>query len=133
LANPWSLAPLAADSWIKSTWQFVQEYGIEIQDDIEEFWPLRDFDQLLIPTFYRLGYRGSDLVRLNQCRLFLQVTWLSEIVTGDGKSIELHAIEPPYALDIKELFCTQRNKHHQRNRGERGKPQSKISATQEVS
>jgi hypothetical protein len=66
LANPWSLAPLAADRWIKSMWQFVQEYGIEIQDDIKEFRPLRDFNQLLIPTFYRLGYRGLDLVRLNQ-------------------------------------------------------------------
>jgi hypothetical protein len=104
LDNPWSLAPLAADSWIKSTWQFVHEHGIEIQDDIDDFYPLREFDQLLIPIFHRLGYRGNELVRLNQCRLYLGVTWLSEIATGDGKRIEQQAIDHPYKLDIKELF-----------------------------
>jgi hypothetical protein len=104
LADSWDLAPLAAESWIKSTWKFAQEYGIEIQDDIDDFRPLRLSDQLLIPTFYRLGYRGTELVRLNQCRLYLRVTWLSEIVTGDGKNIEKHAVKQPYSLDINELF-----------------------------
>jgi predicted RNA-binding Zn-ribbon protein involved in translation (DUF1610 family) len=98
------LAILAADTWIKSTWQFALEYEITIWDDLPEFKPLREFDQLLIPTFYHLGYRGNDLQRLNQCRLFLRVTWLSELITGDGKQFERNAVKHPYTLNIKEQY-----------------------------
>jgi predicted RNA-binding Zn-ribbon protein involved in translation (DUF1610 family) len=95
---------IATESWIKSTWQFAQEYGISIQDDIEDFQPLRENDQLLIPTFVRLGYRGSDLIKLNQCRLFLKITWISEVATGDGKMIERSALHSPFALHVKEQY-----------------------------
>lgn len=95
---------MAADSWIKTTWQFALEYDISIQDDVPDFQPLRENDQLLIPTFYQLGFRGKELQRLNQCRLFLRISWLSEITTGDGTRIERNALEQPYLLCIKEQF-----------------------------
>jgi hypothetical protein len=104
LSNSWDLSPLATDSWIKSTWEFVVKHGICIEDDLLEFQPLRHLDQLLIPTFCRLGYHGASLRYLNQCRLFLRVTWLSEIVTADGRRIEKHALESPYGVSIHEQF-----------------------------
>jgi hypothetical protein len=104
LSNSWDLSPLATDSWIKSTWEFVVRYGISIHDDLPAFHPIRYHDQLLIPLFYKIGFRGSSLRLVNQCRLFLRVTWLSEIVTADGRYIENSAVEKPYGLSSKAEF-----------------------------
>jgi hypothetical protein len=96
LSNSWSLAVLATEGWIKSTWQFASESNIKILDDIPDFQPIRVHDQLLIPTFCRLGYRGQMLRQLNQCRIFLKVSWLSEITTADGIRIEESVLRAPF-------------------------------------
>jgi hypothetical protein len=104
LSNSWELAPLATDSWIKSTWEFAFKNGIGIHDDLPEFQPIRFHDQLLVPLFFKHGFRGHSLRLINQCRVFLRVTWLSEIVTADGRHIEKAALEKPYGLAITEEF-----------------------------
>jgi hypothetical protein len=43
--------------------------------------------------FYDKGARGKDLQKLNQCRMFLQVTMLSDIVTADNRYITRTARE----------------------------------------
>ena len=40
---------------------------------------------------FRHGYRGNELKKINECRMFLQVNNLSEITTVDGKKITEHA------------------------------------------
>ncbi len=37
------------------------------------------------------GYGGKDLAILNQCRMFLQAIWLSDICTGDRSAIQITA------------------------------------------
>jgi hypothetical protein len=104
LSNPWALAPLATEGWIKSTWKFAVEYGVTIKDDLPEFCPIRLFDRLLIPLFHNLGFHGQSLRCINQCRIFLRVTWLSEITTADGRKLKRAAIEEPLGLSIREEF-----------------------------
>jgi hypothetical protein len=99
-SNSLRLLPLVTNGWIKSTWKFAQEYCIQIQDDIPDFQPRRVNDILLIPLFDRLGFSPTELQRINQCRLFLKISWLSEIVTGDGLYIEKSALEPPYRVHV---------------------------------
>ena len=38
--------------------------------------------------FYENGVRGEALQRMNQCRLFLHVSMVSDITTGDGRFIK---------------------------------------------
>jgi hypothetical protein len=73
LSNPLHLLPLATNGWIKATWKFAQEYGIQIQDDIPDFRPRRVNDILLISLFDKLGLSSKELQRINQCRLFLKL------------------------------------------------------------
>jgi hypothetical protein len=101
LQNPLELLILATDTWIKATWQFAREYDIMVYDDIPDFIPHRLNDQLIIPTVGKLGFRGKDLQRINQCRKFLRVTWIGEITTADGKNIERHAVEAPFRINQK--------------------------------
>jgi hypothetical protein len=97
-SNPLSLLAIATDSWVKATWQFAMEYGITVIDELPDLVPSREHDQLLIPTMMNLGFGGSDLQKINQCRKYLQVSWVGDIVTADGEFIERHAVEPPYQL-----------------------------------
>jgi hypothetical protein len=77
---PEKLECLATPGWVLSTWKFCHEFGIKIIDDLPEFQPLRVNDRLLIPTFARLGLAPQELYMINQCHLFLRVSWLDEIM-----------------------------------------------------
>ena len=52
-----------------------------------EFHLRRVNDALLIPLFSAQGYTGNDLYQLNLCRIFLQVSCLSDICLGCGTQI----------------------------------------------
>jgi hypothetical protein len=101
---PLILEALATPGWVSHTWRFAQEYDIEITDDIPDFAPPRQDDQLLIPLFGNYGFRGNELVLLNQCRLFLRVLWLSDLTTADGCYLERHAIAAPFSISIKRNY-----------------------------
>lgn len=101
---PSNLACLATHSWVFSTWQFAKQFDIQINDDLPEFMAPRVADRLLIPTFAGLGFASNQLVWLNQCRLYLQVSWLSEICTADGKQIESRVLKKPFTVSNKPLY-----------------------------
>jgi hypothetical protein len=101
---PTSLACLATPSWVFSTWQFAKQFNIQIEDDLPEFEPLREADRLIIPTFAGMGFTSDKLALLNQCRLYLKVTWLSEICTADGTKIESRVMQKPYAISIRPRY-----------------------------
>jgi hypothetical protein len=85
---PYSIfGPLACKTWMKHTWEFLCDSKVALHIDVPEFPLRRENDSLLIPLFVSLGYRGEKLVKLNKCRMFLQVVTLSDICCGDGHSI----------------------------------------------
>jgi hypothetical protein len=104
MSIPLTLEGLATKGWISHTWRFVRELGIDICDDIMDFQPPRHNDQLLIPMFGNLGFRGQELNYLNQCRIFLQVLWLSELTTADGRYLERHAMLPPFSISCMRRY-----------------------------
>jgi hypothetical protein len=68
-------------SWIKTVWQFAEA---KLADR-------RTNDQFLMVAFARAGFRGPELLKLNNCRMFLQSVTLSDIGMADGKSMSLSA------------------------------------------
>eukprot|EP00978_Attheya_sp_CCMP212_P032090 scaffold123677_cov34-Attheya_sp.AAC.5 len=78
---------LATPTWMQHTWKFFRDYDIAV--DIKAPCPQvrRDNDQFLTTLFINLGYRKASLKALNRCRMFLQVSSLSDISSGDGCSI----------------------------------------------
>ena len=73
--------------WIKSLWQFVQEYSIHLLVDYELMDLHRDHDVFLMEAFQLRNFKKEDLVKLNQCRKYLQVVTLSDIADGMGNQI----------------------------------------------
>ncbi len=80
------LSLLATDSLIKSTVQFLLQHGIELHHDIILL-PLRENDCLLMPRIMSLSPTDEELLSFNKCRIFLQVSFLSEICSGDGLAL----------------------------------------------
>jgi ribonuclease HI len=82
------LENIATDCWIKTVWKFAWENEIEITDTGPQLEPYRWNDQFLMEEFARKGKKGHELKKLNECRMFLEVTNLSEITSADGKKIK---------------------------------------------
>jgi Reverse transcriptase (RNA-dependent DNA polymerase) len=78
-------------SWMKSIWRFVVDHDICVADDIPQFASLRQHDQLLMEVFATQGLSNKDLVKVNICRLHLQVLSIADITEGCGERITSNA------------------------------------------
>ena len=76
--------PMVTPCLLTSVWSFLSKHGMRIEDSATAILLPRELDVFLTTSFVSAGLRGHDLLRLNRCRLFLQVTSLTNISTGDG-------------------------------------------------
>ncbi len=82
---------LATDSLVKSACLFLNAHHWSLQHDIQ-IPPLGQGDRLLMPLFLSHNPPMYDLAILNHCQLFLQVSYVSEICSGDGLSVSDDAL-----------------------------------------
>ena len=75
------------DCWIKFTWEFASKYDILIDEAAMRNLILRRrYDTYLMESIVNLHcYSNSELQYINKCRIFLQVTTLSDITTTCGR------------------------------------------------
>ena len=75
--------------WLTNTWDFLSSInGVILYTTDQTLKPQCLQDKFLMEEFRQLhGIGSAELKRLNQCRLYLQVTLLSEIASADGKTI----------------------------------------------
>jgi hypothetical protein len=60
---------VVTSTWIKSTWQFLQEYGLVVHKGTAMLELQQSNDCFLMAYFLAEGYSKNDLRRLNCCRL----------------------------------------------------------------
>jgi len=76
------------NSWLTSLWAFLSKvkYKVVVHQEWLPSKP-RANDISLMDQFMALGYKANQLLSLNRCRLYLQVIYLSDLVSADGKLI----------------------------------------------
>jgi hypothetical protein len=79
------------------------EEDITIQDTCPDLALHTSNDEYLMQAFLDAGYQDTALVALNQCRLYLQVVTLSEILTADGGSITFDAYHGKFQTPLRPL------------------------------
>ena len=84
-------AILASDTWLKRTWKPLDKYQIHLEFDSPPLTLTQEGDLLLNDAFIDLEVDQKSLKWLNWCAKWLHVVTLSDIVTADGKYIELEA------------------------------------------
>ena len=94
---------LVTKSWIQDSWQFLSTNKMGISDDLPDLPLRRQGDRYLTQAFAEAGAKGALLKRLKSCRMYLNVTTLADITTGDGSTItplawngELDVTRPKY-------------------------------------
>eukprot|EP00565_Helicotheca_tamesis_P003433 CAMPEP_0185733360 /NCGR_PEP_ID=MMETSP1171-20130828/19255_1 /TAXON_ID=374046 /ORGANISM="Helicotheca tamensis, Strain CCMP826" /LENGTH=77 /DNA_ID=CAMNT_0028403073 /DNA_START=221 /DNA_END=451 /DNA_ORIENTATION=+ len=73
--------------WTKHLWCRSWEAGTILQEDPPNLSLQHQNDAFIMLEFAKAGMKGERLDALNRCRMFLEVTILSDIVTGDGSQI----------------------------------------------
>ena len=86
-----TLAHLVTDCWLKTVWNFTWKNEIQIKDTVLKPVSYQDNNHHIMEEIFHYGYRGNELKKINECRMFLQVMNLSEITTGNGKKITKQA------------------------------------------
>jgi len=90
------------DTWFSHCWYACIQRGID--EDIKDFSLPWERDQMIMEVFLCTGYRSSELATLNQCRMYLQVVFLSDICNGHGMAIE-NQFWTGKAISDKHHYC----------------------------
>ena len=86
-ANYKRYSQLVSCSWVKHVWRFVHDMSLHFKGWKQGFGKQRQHDTTIMDTLIDFGYTGDVLEVLNQSRQFLQVIYVSDIVTGNGKRL----------------------------------------------
>ena len=79
---------LATDSWIKSLWERIQHFHIDLQIDYKVLPMPRTNDECIMERCVDDGVRGAELASINRVRKYQESLFLSDIVTADGRKLE---------------------------------------------
>ena len=83
---------LKTKSIVRFMWQFMTDHNIRIEDTTKEIPLLREQDSSIMEDFRSNNLiKASDYNLLNECRIYLKVFSLADIVDGSGKKITIKA------------------------------------------
>jgi len=80
-------------TWITTQWEFMWTNDLTIKGWNHKIEEQRVNDNGLMATFISAGYRSDKLRTLNECRMYLRVITISDVVDGDGTHLCPMAIE----------------------------------------
>ena len=86
-------AILASDTWLKRVWKDLDSKGVHMELSSPALQLFRDKDALLMDLFIEAEVDQETLLWMNWCRMFLNVTTLSDIVTADGSCLVALVLE----------------------------------------
>jgi hypothetical protein len=78
---------------LHTIWEFCSTNGFTLRDGLPITDCLRENDEFLMQVFSDSGYSSKELSILNLCRRTLQIEVISDIATGDGRSLQPGTLE----------------------------------------
>ena len=78
-------------SWIQSTWKFMSDNNIKMEDKTPFMPKQREGDQEIMEIFGKHQHLHNVLWQLNRCRIYLRAFHLSDIVEANGRAITVAA------------------------------------------
>ena len=91
--NYWKYEGLLTDAWIKNLWKFLWEKSIVLEEKkTMNLKTHRENDRFIMEDIVNLNiYSKAEIQHINRCRIYLQVSSLSDIATGDGNNFSYRA------------------------------------------
>ena len=95
-------------SWIHSAWKFMSQSAITFDKSPVRFKPRRQGDRPLMEAIASICSSSTMLYRANTCRIFLQISHISDLTSGDGRNLRLSLLgkprSPPSAISYRNDF-----------------------------
>ena len=79
---------LATESWVKSLWERLQHFNIDMQIDYKVLPMPRVNDECIMESCVDNGIRGAELAGINRARKHQEAMFLSDIAAANGQKIE---------------------------------------------
>ena len=79
---------LATHSWIKSLWEQLHFYKFTLHLEYRQLDMPQWYNALLVTMFWTAGYKGTQLISLNHCRLAHKAIFLSDLATACGQFLD---------------------------------------------
>ena len=98
---------LLTHCWIKSTWQFLDKYGIVLMGPYAKPSLQRENDEFLMERLiqnYRQYFTPKEIRTINKCRLYLQVLTLGDIYNSGGTQVYKNVREGQRLKERKRKF-----------------------------
>lgn len=101
-----SIGHIITHSWLKSFWEVVSKYKLQIVVNYPALALPRSNDRTIMGIALLMGFGGEDLLRINRCRLFLCAIFLSDLATANGWSLDHDRCDKnrPHASDSEFDF-----------------------------
>ena len=90
-------AGLVTHSWLRSLWEKVHAFGLDIRIHNVPLELAKANDALLLPTLVDLGYKGTELERINRVRIHQQVLFVSDVLCAAGRYLD------PQYLQMRDI------------------------------
>lgn len=91
-------------TWMTTLWEFCSDIGLSLVNDDEEWKPYRTNDVFLAQAFLDAGYTPTERYHLNLCRQWSRTIRLSDLVTGDGRSIRTECLSGAFIVSHNDHF-----------------------------
>jgi hypothetical protein len=78
------IGPIVTHCWMKSFWEVLDEYKLQLTMDYPDMDFPRSNDRLIMVIAITLGLRGDDLQSINRVRMFLCAIFLSDLASANG-------------------------------------------------
>ena len=89
LSEPYSfMGPHCTHSWVRSFWECVDTYNLQLTIDYESIQAPRENDITIMSIARGFGYSATNLESVNRCRLFTESLFLSDVVNAAGNKID---------------------------------------------
>jgi hypothetical protein len=75
-------------SWLKSVWEKVNRFHVEMFIGNVRIIPPRAGDDWLMKRFLSMGFSRTELIRLNRVRLAQQVLFVSDVLDAGGRALD---------------------------------------------
>ena len=86
-------------SWIKNLWFCLDRYKVQLKKPTSLFRPQRENDLSLMDAIVNTNkFSNAELTRINLCRIYLRVFYLSDICSGNGRGV-MHNYKIGYRSD----------------------------------
>lgn len=83
---------LATDSWIKALWESLHLFPIQLEMEYDDIPMPRQGDTTIMQFLHDITLTDTELARVNRCRNYLHLLFLSDITTADGTKLDADMI-----------------------------------------